>query len=420
MRYTFKDLYEEEVQFYDSAKVLFVLGHYNLFNNIAIDKIKMLCKPPKQEAINEELLKDFGIEGGTGGGTEVISVSNNVDFDTFTKVIDISSMEGKWFTSIDYAFASKKQRDWINAYIKSPSNNGRLVVYCNEFKNYRMLLKSSVIANSQWVHLIQLSFPSRKALINIVEGLFEKNGALLERKSIELFIMRMSNSYDDYEETVEKIINETIGTVEEGSKLKSISYDSVLQAMKGIENYVLDDFLERLLEPLELKQANGKRKIYRMLNALLEEFGAVSLVNKLRFKVDDYIEFRLAINSGIIPVKVRFSVQEAKSRLGEEHKLTRFSDYTFRKMALLASETSLKDWVYMKMMLAHIKYKYEPASYERALYSLINRKVLNASRLNNDIGIENIVDKSVSGLLDSVPYNEEHLIFNKNTETEGE
>ena len=150
-----------------------------------------------------------------------------------------------------------------------------------------------------------------------------------------------------------------------------------------------------------------------MLSSLMEEFGAEQLVQKLRRKIDDYIEFRLAINSGIIPVKVRFSIPEAKGRLPENHPLQRFSDYTFRKMAITASKTSLKDWFCMKMILTNIQYKYDVVSYERALYSLVNRSVLSESRLSNDIGMSNILNE-FELRLNNVVYDETKLIHYNN------
>lgn len=416
MKFTFKDITNSEL--YTSAKILFVTGPYNIFNNIAIDEIRNICKPPKQAPLDKSLLSDFGdtsslenssIELGT------ISVSNNIDIDTFMRVINLASMSGKWFTNINYTFMTKKQKDWLNNYMKAPSNNGRLVVYCNEFKDYRLLLRNKLILNSTSVHLIQLSFPYREALEVVTRSLFEQKGVRIEQRAIELFIMRMSNSYDDYEETIDKIVLESVpketNSEEQDKDWKyTITYDDTLSAMKGIENFILDDFLERLLIPLKSDKTNGRNKIYKMLLALLEEMGPIQLVNKLKFKIEDYIEFRLAINSGIIPIKVRFSVPEAKSRLGEEHKLSKFSDYTFRRMAIIASKTSLKDWTYMKMMIANIQYKYEKASYEKALYSLVNRTVLNNSRLNNDIGVENILSLSEESI-DNIPYREDKLLF---------
>ena len=177
-----------------------------------------------------------------------------------------------------------------------------------------------------------------------------------------------------------------------------------------LNNFVIDDFILRLLEPMTSDRTNGKNKIYKMLGSLIDEFGARGLVNVLKSKIDDYIEFRLAINTGIIPIKVRYSVPEAKNRLGEKHKLSRYSDYTFRKMATIASSTSMRDWMYMKMILSNAS-KMSDTSYEKVLYSIVNRSVLTESRLNNDIGLHNIETISIDNL-DSIHYEETNLMFN--------
>ena len=333
--------------------------------------------------------------------------------DTFRQVIDSPSISGKWFCSANYSFMSKKQKEWLKGYMKDPSDNGRLVISCSEYKDYKELLKNKIILNSSFINLIQLSFPYRTILEAVVKNIFESKGVYIEQRAIELFIMRMSSSYDNYEEVIDKILVESVPSDMSGQGPNwkyTITYDDTLSAMKGIENFVLDDLLERLLIPLKSDKTNGKNKTYRMLGALLEEMGPQQLVNKLRYKVDDYIEFRLAINRGIIPIRVKFYVEEAKKDLGESNKITKYSDYTFRKMAIIASQTSLRDWTYMRLLLNNIKYRYKPTSYERALYSLTARSVLNVSRLDNDIGIDNILRIGVNEL-NKIPFSESYLPF---------
>ena len=312
---------------------------------------------------------------------------------------------------------TKKQKDWLKQYIKAPSKYARLVVYCHEFRDYATLLRDRIINNSKEVHVIQLSFPYRQALETVVRTLFEQRGVHIEQRAIELFIMRMSNSYDEYEETIDKIIVASVPKDYSDQVAKdwkyTITYDDALNAMKGIENFVLDDFIERLLIPMKSDKTNGKNKIYRMLAALEEEFGAQGLVNKLRYKIDDYIEFRVAINSGKIPIKVRFSVDSAKKALGDDSKIVKYSDYTFRRMANIASQTSLRDWTYMRLILNNTS-TWDKSSYERVLYSWINRSVLTESRLNNDIGIDNIMRVTIKDL-DTVRFSDKKLLFAKDS-----
>ena len=380
VKFSFKDLLNTEM--YKSAKVLFVFGQYNIFNNIAIDNIKEICKPIVPTIVDSTLLDDFDL-----GDVKDRSVINSVSLDTFSKVVYSASMSGLWFTSVNYSFISKKQKEWIDSYIKLPYEHGRLVVYCNEYKDYRALLKNRVILNSNSVHMIQLGYPYGEILNRVVEGIFYSKGVSIEQSAVELFVMRMSSSYDNYEEIIDRIISQVVpaGFTEHTEKESKyiINYSDTLSALKGIENFVIDDFVEKLAEPLRSDKPNTRNKIFKMWASLSEEFGPMQLVSKLRYKIEDYIEFRLAINLGIIPVKVRFSVPEAKGRLGEQSRLVRFSDYTFRKMALRASKTSLKDWEYMKLILSKAGYTKE--SNEKVIYSLINRAVLAESRIASDI-----------------------------------
>lgn len=391
MKLKFDSLYDNGI--YDTAKVLFILGSHNIFNNIAIDTLRSLSKPKEVMSMNTDLLSDFS----DGFDSTEVEISNSVNFETFTKVNSIPCATGKWFCSVDYGFLSKKSRDWIKVYIKEPSDYGLLAVYSQDWRDYKELLNNRSIIDNTSVHALQLSFPNRSTLEKVVKELFIQRGLGIEQRAIELFIMRMSNSYDDYEEVIDKI------AISIGHKSGyTVTYADTISAMKGIENFVLDDFFEKLLVPLKTDKQTGRNKIYKMLWSLMEEFSPIELVRKIRYKVDDYIAFRLAINAGDIPILVKFSVPEAKkkilNRLGEENRLCKFSDYTFRKMANIASMTSIKDWVYIKMMLDSVRYKYDSTSYERVLYSIVNRSVLNEFRLNNDIGIESVTDLEIKGL----------------------
>lgn len=413
MKFTFKDITNKDV--YGTAKVLFIFGPYNIFNNIAIDAMRELCKPPRPLVLKSDVPDDF--EDEDEQRSETVTISNSVDIATFMQLNSMIGLYGTWFCSIDYTFMTKKQKDWLKQYIKAPSKYARLVVYCHEFRDYATLLRDRIINNSKEVHVIQLSFPYRQALETVVRTLFEQRGVHIEQRAIELFIMRMSNSYDEYEETIDKIIVASVPKDYSDQVAKdwkyTITYDDALNAMKGIENFVLDDFIERLLIPMKSDKTNGKNKIYRMLAALEEEFGAQGLVNKLRYKIDDYIEFRVAINSGKIPIKVRFSVDSAKKALGDDSKIVKYSDYTFRRMANIASQTSLRDWTYMRLILNNTS-TWDKSSYERVLYSLINRSVLTESRLNNDIGIDNIMRVTIKDL-DTVRFSDKKLLFAKDS-----
>ena len=82
-------------------------------------------------------------------------------------------------------------------------------------------------------------------------------------------------------------------------------------------------------------------------------------------------------------------------------------------MANIASQTSLRDWTYMRLILNNTS-TWDKSSYERVLYSLINRSVLTESRLNNDIGIDNIMRVTIKDL-DTVRFSDKKLLFAKDS-----
>ena len=88
--------------------------------------------------------------------------------------------------------------------------------------------------------------------------------------------------------------------------------------------------------------------------------------------------------------------------LGDENPLTKKSDFMFRRLANTAAMTSLQDLVCIKMMLKNVDL-YNEMSYTKALYSMIVRSALNSSRLDNDIGVENVILGDLN-ILDDIPY----------------
>lgn len=387
MKYSFKDILERDM--YLDCRVMVVTGPYNLFNNIVIDELRSMCQGDKSMSMDTELLKEFGM---ADDGPE-IQISNTVDFDTFRHVVAMPSVNGKWFANVDLTTLSRKQRDWLNEYVKAPSEFGILSVFANDFKDYRKILTNRLFNTSKYAHVVQLSFPTRDALKYIVSKVFYQHNATIEDEAMELFITRMSSSYDDYDRVVDKICSEALpeGYMQmDRSKVPTLTYRQVFDSLKGIENFVLTDFVERLTHPLPSDMPRSSL-VYKMLGYLVEEYGPEKLVYSLLKTIDTMISFRLAINQGLIPILVHYNVSESKQMMGEDWAIAKMSDFQFRKNAAIASKTSLTDWVYMKMILSNIEYKYSKGSYERALYSLVVRSTLNESRLDNDIGISSIL-----------------------------
>lgn len=390
MKYAFKDIMNEEM--YDSTQVMFVTGPYNIFNNIVVDEIRKRSVAEYILDKDNEMLKEFGIEPEDNDSGEYIT--NSVDFNTFLDVVGIPNINGKWFCNVDLATLNRDQKEYLNTYIKDPNDNGVLIVTSTEWRDFRGYLRNRTLELSLHSHIIQLSFPTRSVLEELTIKLFKDRGVIIDKKSAGLFVMRMSNAYDDYEEVIDRICVGHYGEMD---------YKQVHEGLKGIDNYVIDDFLERMLKPLSSEEIQPNRRIYKMLGALIEEMGAIELVSRLSYRIDEFIEFRIAINSGVIPIKVRFSVDEAKEKLGKEHKLYNIHPYRFRKLAYVASLTSLRDWTYMKMLLSDNRLRYSQEASVKALYTLVHRSVLNKSRLENAIGTENVLEASLDRI-DNIPY----------------
>ena len=387
MKYGFNDIMSEDM--YETTDVMFVAGQYNLFNNIVVDTLKEKCTI-STDTVDVSGFEEFNIESG------VELTDNMINFETFMNVIGVINPSGKWFcrVSLEEIQKSRKQLEFFKRYIKAPSKNGVLVVTCNEFKKYSEYLNSFIFNRSDSAHLVSLSFPQRRVLNEIVKALFKEKNKEVEYQALDLFITRMSSKYDMYVEVIDGIV------VQFKDNNDPISYKMMFEAMKGIEYFDLDDFIDALTVPLQNGLTNSK-KIYKMLIMLLQDYSARGLVTILRKKIDLMIELRLLINKGIIPVVVDYSVAEAKSKLDPESYIAKMSDYKFKDQSILAAKTSLRDWVCMKMILNNIDNIFKDEAYERALYSLVVRTTLEPSRLANDIGINNmysVIDEVLTGI----------------------
>ena len=395
MKYTFKDFNNPKL-FSDNLRVLIVTGSYSIFNNMACDKVRAMCKGRDIE-YDPELFAEFGIKLDDGAN---LQFSNNLSFDEFRESISVMPTTGKWYCSTPISMLTKKQKDWFKNYIKDPSDNGILVLFSTEFKEYLEYLKDKTVNNSPYVHIIQLSFPDKDTLYNIVAEKFKDNGIVINKPEIETFIFRMSNAYDDYDAVITNICLD----FDEGHVLDK---KELLERMKGINNCVLDDFIDKLLIPFKNDTPTNRKAVFRMLGALIEEYGAEDLCKRLKKQIDIYISFRQEINKGNIPVLIKYSLKEARRRLGEDHPLNKVSDYRFKRMAFIASRTSLRDWVYMRLLLDNTTYL-NKRSYEEALYRVTVRSILNPCMLNYDINIDSIESVGMSEI-DDVVYDESLL-----------
>ena len=391
MFYKFDSILVEDI--YLRSRVFIAVGKYSIFNNMAVDTLKGFLHG--SSAVNSDavaLVDDFGIEEDSTSGNGI----NSVTLEQFLELVYTPSVIGKWYCQIDWGYLSKKNKERVLKYFKDPNENGVLVITSTDWKVYRELLNNKVIRQSMKTNLLQLSFPDRKTLKAVVKQLFESKNIMLDNGALELFINRMSSAYDKYEETIEKIA-EGFGDKHSDVAVKA---SDMKVYMKGIENFVLDDFIRALTKPLNSAKSN-KKKVLSIMVMLEEEMGAYELVRQTLIRVNELIDYRLLINKGCIPIGLKFFFKEVVNNLPDPEKYQKVNEYTFRRKASLASETSLQDWVYMRMILLgaienrRVSDEVLEFRCKKALYSLCNRTILTENRINNDIKISNILEQEL-------------------------
>lgn len=360
----FGELYKDTIL---DSKVLYVCGSYSLFNNIAIGNMKAtvekMCRDRLKHVMSEDEeeldLREFGIM---------------LDYEEFMRSVKVPPFVGKWMCIVDYKMLSTKQRNSLKEYIKHPSNNGIVVVESTDYFDFKDIIRDRIIKQSKDVHAIKLSFPSQTIVRRMVnEHLSEKR---ISQKAMDLFIMRMSNNYDEFENMI-NLVKDNDNEV--------IDLELMTMILKDIENYAIDDFLLALLSPPRGRRSSRK-KLFSMMDVLIEDIGAVKLVNSLQRSVDNLILFRQYINDGYIPGRLRFSLTEFKGRFPKDHAISKMSDFAIRKNIKIALNSSLRDLLFMKMILKS-RTGYSREQCERVLVTVMHRAMLSADRLCVDIGI---------------------------------
>ena len=81
--------------------------------------------------------------------------------------------------------------------------------------------------------------------------------------------------------------------------------------------------------------------------------------------------------------------------MGENSKVYKMNDFYFRKVAELASRTSLRDLVFMKMLLNSIENSWDEKECAKALMALVHRAAFSNNRLANDLRITNILEEEL-------------------------
>ena len=374
MKYNFKDILNADI--YNNCDVAVITGRNHIFIDMVIDTFKDLVDSETSEITTSELAGEFNVREEEYSG-------NYVDIDTFKDVIGSPSINGRWVCICDYKSLNKKQKGYIDLYKRKPSNLGLLIVYSTDFVDYRNMLKDNVLRMSLRSHIFDLSFPHWATLKEIINSIFESKGKRIEVNALEQFTIKLGKAYDNLYELVDLVIDESGGPC--------ISNLDVKRAMKGIENFTIDDFIEQMLQPLKNDSTNNK-KIYRIMASMMDEYGSLKLAKRMLSTVNELIEFREHINKGTIPVKINYIYNDCIKEIGKDSKISKYSEYRFRKMAMTAAQTSLEDLVYIKIMLMKAVRTYNEEERFGLLYDTVTRSVLNDNIIDNIIGVDNIMD----------------------------
>lgn len=376
MIFKFSSLYDYKSELY-SGNVVIILGDNFIFNKIVTDRLKKIAIP---DFLHSNIGSDLSDEFVVSSSNETM---NSISLEEFIRSKDTYPMMGRWFCFVMYDSLSKSNQEFIKEYIKNSKDTGILVINCSDYRNYK-LFRANAVKNSKLVNLIDLSYPDRTtlkiAIIDLLTKLNNGNKIPISDKALELFIMRMGSDYNGYYSVLQKLANDF--------KDKQISYDDMLIYLKGIDNYNIDEFIERLVTTKITDKFIKTRKVYKAYYSLCEDLGIKKLISRLNYKLDAILEMRYLINTGEVPILVRYGVKPIQDKLDDTSKLKKLSSFAFKKLARLASLTSLRDWFYIKMMLNKYNSKYiSELQGERIMHDIIHRGAFSSERINNDIAI---------------------------------
>ena len=379
MIFKFSSLYDYKSELYTDSNIVVILGSYPIFNNIVSDRLKKSAIP---EFLHSNMGSDLSDEFIASSSNDAM---NNISLDEFIRNKDTYPMMGKWFCVVNYnSSLTKAHKDFIHDYISKSKDSGILIINCSDFREYKYFKRSGVIKNSKNVNLIDLSYPDRGTLKLVIIDLLTKlnngNKIPISEKALDLFIMRLGNDYNGYYGILQVIANDF--------KHSSVGYDDIMHYIKNVDNYNLDDFIERLITTKITDKFVKTRKVYKAYYSLCEDLGVKRLIYRLSDKIDAIIEMRYLINIGTVPILVRYGAKSIQSNLEDDSKLKNLSSFSFKKLARIASLTSLRDWFYIRMMLnKYDKTTISDTQGEQIMHSIIHRNAFSSNRINNDIAI---------------------------------
>ena len=373
MKYGFSDILNEEV--YKDCYFAVITCRSYLFINMVIDTFKGI-------AIDDDnVFKDeYNLDDEFGLGESQSQYSNYVSIDTFKDVVNSPSINGKWLCVCDIKTLSKKQLGFIENYKRNPSRHGILLVYGTEYRDYKNYLKDVVLNGSKHSHIISMNYINTNTLSTIVDYMFKQKGIVIDVNAMRYFIVKVGREYDSIDDMIDLVVEESAGGV--------VSILEVKRALKGIDNFSIDDFIQAIVE------GKSTKKVCSMLAAMVMQYGSVKLVSKLEWEINTLMDFRKYINSGAIPVSIGYIYNDCIKEIGKDSRIAKLQEKPFRYKALLAAQTSMRDLVYIKMILNGASGTYNEEICFRALYDVVFRKTMWEDRINNIIGITDVIERA--------------------------
>jgi len=403
MIYKFKDLFGEWSSDKDTC-VVFITGRYTVFNDIAIKLLRNSYKGDEtglDDITNtDNSYSDFGVRGKQ---SELEASVNSVPIANFFDVVGIYSIMGRWYCQENIKVLTKNQKEKIMNYIKKPDRNGLLVIVSEDWRDYNNLLKSRVLQNSKKSHIINLSFPTRAILEEVVRNKFRDSSLHVSDGAVDVFISKMGMAYEEYDTEIDRISSE--------AKIQGNSIDraDMIKYMKGIEHFAINDFIRELAD---IKYTKKRRnKAMTIASYLIEEYGYRNFIYKAIKEIDKMIQYRIWIDMGLIPIGIKYFFKDVIRRIGlDENKVI---EQRFRREAYVASLTTLKDWQCIKVILSNaVGYrgqntKESEIKLSRAILDICTRGEIGESRINNILEIDNTIENPISRI-DKIEYKESH------------
>lgn len=382
---------------YDISKlkdcnVLLILGQYNIFNNIAERGARSLLGGGGLDYLISGIDTSVSENGRDNEGyiDEFETVDNSdgsLSIREFFAICRTPAMYRRWYCHVRYEFIGKRDKSSLMEYLKHTSNSSLLIVTVSEYRDINELKRNQVIKSAKGVYAIELNYPYRDVLEDIIHNMFLEHGYNVTHDACKLFSMKMGVEYDEYADCVQQTSQKFIENGIVANNNKCISYADMKSATSGINNFVLDDLVKALLKTSRTANVVKTRKVYKVLNILLSDMSAYDICSRLKKRIYVMMQYRMHINNGCIPVRTRYNCDIVKKRIGDSYKIKNASPISFKRNAYIASLTSMEDWMYMYSILSSVTVGSSEDVCIKALLNIANRRMFSVDRLMNSMKV---------------------------------